>query len=61
MINQPPTLLVRSNLFGKIKELAKDKPNDMDFGKAVRVIMNDYNNGKYVIPSDIEFDESDEK
>lgn len=31
------------NLFKKIVDLTKEKPNDMDLGKAIRVIIEGYN------------------
>lgn len=48
-------------LIEKLIKLTDDKPNDMDFGKAVRNIMNDYHDGKYNPPSDIELDTKDKK
>ena len=62
MINNIPSIfLKRSGLFGEIRDLSDKYPNDMELGKAVRNIMNDYRDGKYNPPSDIEFDTKDKK
>lgn len=43
-----PKLKIKSNLtqWEKVIKLAKEKPNDMELGKAIRTLINDYNNGK---------------
>lgn len=40
----------------EIRDLEGLNPNDMDFGKAVRTILRNLEDGKYNPPSDIEFD-----
>ena len=52
----PSFLLTESSLFLKLKDLAETQPNDLDLGKSVRKIFNDYKEGRYDPPSDVEFD-----
>lgn len=52
----PSFLLTQSSLFLKLKTLAETQPNDLDLGKSVRKLFNDYNDGKFNPPLDIEFD-----
>ena len=52
----PSFLLTQSSLFLKLKTLADTQPNDLDLGKSVRKLFNDYEEGRYNPPSDIEFD-----
>lgn len=60
-LNIPTHFLIQCRLFGEIIKEAEEKPNDMEFGNSVRKIINDYKEGKYNPPPDIEFDEENKK
>ena len=60
-MNIPTPYITRSKLFGDIMNEAKDKPNDMDLGRAIRSLMREYAEGKHNPPSTIELDEDTNK
>ena len=53
----PEHFQTQSRVFVEIKKLTETMYNDMDLGKAVRTIMNDYKDGKYNPPSSVQLDE----
>ena len=48
-------------VLNKVLELVKNTPNDFDLGKEIRKLSEDYKNGKYTPPSDILFNNEEEK
>jgi len=52
----PTEFLTKMGLFQQVRDLHKANPNDSTFGSEVRKLVIDYNDGKYMSPSSVEFD-----
>lgn len=57
----PAFMYVESMVLKEIKDLEDLNPNDMDFGKAVRTVIRNLEEGKYNPPSDIEIENTNEQ